>query len=140
VVAACVELIADVVIAGHNQDYISALIFPKLAACRELAGVEIDDPNSEYLTDPGVQQAIRAALAIHNSNAGGSSNRIVRALVLRDPPSVDAGEITDKGYINQRAVLERRAMLVDAIYHRMPHAGVLDIDPAAIPHASTQVG
>jgi feruloyl-CoA synthase len=137
VIAACVELIADVVIAGHNQDYISALIFPKLAACRELGGVEIDDPNCEYLTDPGVQQAIRAALAIHNSNAGGSSNRIVRALVLRDPPSVDAGEITDKGYINQRAVLERRAKLIDAIYHPSPHAGVIEIDPTALPHART---
>jgi feruloyl-CoA synthase len=133
VIAACVELIADVVIAGHNQDYISALIFPKLAACRELAGVEIDDPDSEYLTDPRVQDAIRSALAAHNGHAGGSSNRVVRALILRDPPSVDAGEITDKGYINQRAVLERRAKLVDAIYHRAPHAGVIDIDPAGTP-------
>lgn len=138
VIAACVDLIADVVIAGHNQDYISALIFPKLAACRELAGVAIDDPNCEYLTDSTVQDAIRAALATHNSHAGGSSNRIVRALILRDPPSVDAGEITDKGYINQRAVLERRAKLVEAVYHRSPHAGVIDIDPAAIPHAGTQ--
>jgi feruloyl-CoA synthase len=135
VIAACVELIADVVIAGHNQDYISALVFPKLAACRKLAGVEIDDPDCEYLTDPRVQQAIRVALATHNSNAGGSSNRIVRAMVLRDLPSVDAGEITDKGYINQRAVLERRAALVDAIYHRSPHAGVIDIDRAAVPQA-----
>jgi feruloyl-CoA synthase len=137
VIAACVELIADVVIAGHNQDYISALIFPKLAACRELAGVQIDDPGCEYLTDLRVQEAIRAALATHNRNAGGSSNRIVRAVILRDPPSVDAGEITDKGYINQRAVLERRAKLIDAIYHRVRHAGVIDIDPAAVPHART---
>lgn len=139
VIAACVELISDVVIAGHNQDYISALIFPKLAACRELAGVEIDDPNCEYLTGSRVQEAIRAALATHNSNAGGSSNRIVRALILRDPPSVDAGEITDKGYINQRAVLERRAKLVDAIYQRASHAGVIDIEPAGIPQAPTQI-
>jgi len=135
VIAACADLIADVVIAGHNQDYIAALIFPKFAACRELAGVEIDDPNSEYLVDPKVRETIRAALAAHNRNAGGSSNRIVRALILRDPPSVDAGEITDKGYINQRAVLERRASLVDAIYHGGAHAGVIDIDPAAVPQA-----
>ncbi|MGH6752036.1 MAG: AMP-binding protein, partial [Bradyrhizobium sp.] len=140
VIAACVDLIADVVIAGHNQDYISALIFPKLAACSALAGVEIDDPACEYLTDPAVKDAIRAALASHNRNAGGSSNRIARALILRDPPSVDAGEITDKGYINQRAVLERRAELVDAIYRRSPHAGVIEIEPAALPHARTQTG
>jgi feruloyl-CoA synthase len=61
-------------------------------------------------------------------------------LILRDPPSVDGGEITDKGYINQRAVLERRAALVDAIYHRSPHAGVIDIDAAAVPRARTQAG
>jgi feruloyl-CoA synthase len=137
VIAACVELIADVVIAGHNQDFISALIFPKLGACRELAGGEIDDRPWDYLTDPKVQDAIRASLANHNRNAGGSSNRIVRALILREPPSVDAGEITDKGYINQRAVLERRSKLVDTIYHGPPHAGVIDIDPAAISHPRT---
>ena len=139
-IAACVDLIADVVIAGHNQDYISALIFPKLAACRELAGVAVEDPAIEFLTDPKVHDAIRTSLAAHNRSAGGSSNRIARAIVLRDPPSVDAGEITDKGYINQRAVLERRARLVDAIYRRAFHPGVIDIDPAAIPRGRTQAG
>ena len=137
VIAACVDLIADVVIAGHNQDYVSALIFPKLGACREQAGAEIDDPSYDYLTHPRVQDAIRASLASHNKNAGGSSNRIVRALIMSDPPSVDAGEITDKGYINQRAVLERRARLVDMIYEPLPRAGVIDIDPAAISHPRT---
>jgi feruloyl-CoA synthase len=140
VIAACVDLIADVVIAGHNQDYIAALIFPKLGACRELAGMEIDDPSCDYLTHPKVQDAIRIALASHNRNAGGSSNRIVRALILREPPSVDAGEITDKGYINQRAVLERRSKLVNLIYNHSSHAGVIDIDPAAIPHTTTGKG
>jgi feruloyl-CoA synthase len=140
VIAACVDLIADVVIAGHNQDYISALIFPKLAACRELAGVAVEDPAIEFLTDPKVHDAIRTSLVAHNRSAGGSSNRIARALVLRDPPSVDAGEITDKGYINQRAVLEQRARLVDAIYRRAFHPGVIDIDPAAISRGRTQAG
>jgi feruloyl-CoA synthase len=140
VIAACVELIADVVIAGHNQDYISVLIFPKLAACRELAGMETDDPSSEYLAGDRLHDAIRTSLAAHNKTAGGSSNRIARALILRDPPSVDAGEITDKGYINQRAVLERRATLVDAIYHPASHPGVIDVDPTAIPQVRTQVG
>ncbi len=137
VVAACIDLIADVVIAGHNQDYVGALIFPKLAACRELAGVEAEDQSCDYLTHPRVQEVIRAALASHNRNAGGGSNRIVRAMMLRDPPSVDAGEITDKGYINQRAVLERRAKLVDMIYDRSPCTDVIDVDPAAISHPRT---
>jgi feruloyl-CoA synthase len=137
VIAACVDLIADVVIAGHNQDYVSALIFPKFGACRELAGAEIDDPSCDYLTHPSVQDAIRVALASHNRNAGGSSNRIVRALILHDPPSVDAGEITDKGYINQRAVLGRRARLVDMVYEPLPRAAVINIDPAAVSHPRT---
>jgi feruloyl-CoA synthase len=136
-VAACVDLIADVVIAGHNQDYICVLIFPKLAACRELAGIETDDPSCDYLTHPRVQEVIRSSLASHNRNAGGGSNRIVRAIMLRDPPSVDAGEITDKGYINQRAVLERRAKLVDMLYDRSSCTDVIDIDPAAISHPRT---
>lgn len=137
VIAACVDLIADVVIAGHNQDYISALIFPKFGACRELARVEIDDPSLDYLTHPRIQDAIRTSLANHNKNAGGSSNRIVRALILSDPPSVDAGEITDKGYINQRAVLERRAKLVDMVYDPLPGSEVIEIDPTGISHPRT---
>jgi feruloyl-CoA synthase len=128
VVASCVDLISDVVIAGHNQDYISALIFPKLAACRELAGREIDDPSRDYLTDPKVQAAIRSSLEAYNKSAGGSSNRIARALIMREAPSVDAGEITDKGYVNQRAVLERRAELVAAIYAEASHPGVITVD------------
>jgi hypothetical protein len=59
------------------------------------------------------------------------------AMLLHDPPSVDAGEITDKGYINQRAVLERRARLVDMVYEPSPRAGVIDIDPAAVSHPRT---
>lgn len=128
VVASCVDLISDVVIAGHNKDYISALIFPKLAACRELAGREIDDPSRDYLTDPKVQAAIRSSLEAYNKSAGGSSNRIARALIMREAPSVDAGEITDKGYVNQRAVLERRAELVAAIYAEASHPGVITVD------------
>jgi feruloyl-CoA synthase len=55
----------------------------------------------------------------------GSSNRVVRALLLAEPPSIDSGEITDQGSINQRAVLQRRAALVDALYAEPPAAEVL---------------
>ncbi len=137
VVTACVDLIADVVIAGHNQDYISALIFPKLDACRDLAGEEIIDPSCDVIVNAKVHDAIRSALAHYNRTAGGSSNRIVRALIMREPPSVDAGEITDKGYINQRAVLERRAKLVDLLYSLSSGSAVIDIDPASIPALRT---
>lgn len=137
VVTACVDLIADVVIAGHNQDYISALIFPKLDACRALVGEDVVDPSRDVIVNAKVQDAIRAALAHHNRTAGGSSNRIVRALIMREPPSVDAGEITDKGYVNQRAVLERRTKLVDMLYSLSSGPVVIDIDPASIPAPRT---
>ena len=67
-----------------------------------------------------------AALSIHCCRpAGGSSRRVARFIVMTEPPSIDGGEITDKGYVNQRATLERRAALVDALYANPPGAGVV---------------
>jgi feruloyl-CoA synthase len=64
-------------------------------------------------------------LATFNAQAGGSSRRIARFLMLSEPPSIDAGEITDKGYVNQRQTLERRAALVAALYAEPPGDGVV---------------
>ena len=122
-IAACVDLIADVVIAGHNREDACALIFPKLDACGEAM-----ETSAAYLVEPEILTAIRNALRAYNNNAGGSSNRIARALVLREPPSIDAGEITDKGYVNQRAVLERRADLVDLLYAGTACTGIIEIE------------
>jgi len=63
-----------------------------------------------------VRARLRAGLASHNAANPMSSRRVGRALLLAEPPSIDAGEITDKGYVNQRAVLERRAALVVRLY------------------------
>jgi feruloyl-CoA synthase len=60
-----------------------------------------------------------------NATAGGSSRRVARFIVMTEPPSIDGGEITDKGYVNQRATLERRTALVDALYANPPGAGVV---------------
>jgi feruloyl-CoA synthase len=92
----------DAVITGHDRDEVGALIFPTAQA----ASVSPDE----------LQAHIRAALVAMKGEGGGSSQVPVRALVLTEPPSADGGEITDKGYINQRAVLARRVALVQALY------------------------
>jgi feruloyl-CoA synthase len=74
---------------------------------------------------PALRERLRDLLRAHNRENPGSSHRIARALILDEPPSIDAGEITDKGYINQRAVLSRRAALVEALYGDAPAILVL---------------
>jgi feruloyl-CoA synthase len=68
-----------------------------------------------------------AALAARNRDAG-SSAQVRRVMLAGEPPSIDAGEITDKGYLNQRAILERRRALVERLYAEPPPADVLVID------------
>jgi len=72
-----------------------------------------------------VRATLAAALARHNAAAGGSSHRIARALLMAEPPSIDKGEITDKGYINQRAVLSHRAELVTRLHANPPSAEII---------------
>ena len=95
-ITACSPFVADAVITGHDRDEVGALIFAA-------PGHAVDE------------RALAEGLA--RCNAGrGSAAQITRARVLREPPSIDHGEITDKGYINQRAVLARRADEVGALY------------------------
>ncbi len=114
-VTALAPLAQDVVITGHDRDEIGLLVFPSLAL-RELA----DDPEGKLDGDalaahPAVREKI--ATAMRDAYAGaGSSQRPARALLLTAPPSLDDGEITDKGYINQRAVLENRGEEVARLY------------------------
>lgn len=102
VVSALAPLAQDVVVTGHDRADIGVLIFPS--------------PQARELDAQTLAARVRDALGALAAEGGGSSQTPVRALVLEAPPSVDAGEITDKGYINQRAVLERRANEVAALY------------------------
>jgi len=88
-----------VVIAGHDREDVRALIFPKPDAVHSDTA-DGAATSAAYHTDARILGAFHLALEAHNQTAGGSSNRIVKAIVLREPPSIDAGEITDKGYIN----------------------------------------
>jgi feruloyl-CoA synthase len=116
-IAAATPVLQDAVICGHDRDHVGLLGFPNIAACRELA----DDrgarmTTAELLAHPAVVGALRDGLARMNAEGKGSSMQVRRALLMTDPPSVDGHEITDKGYINQRATLERRKALVDRLY------------------------
>lgn len=110
----------DLVVAGHDRDTIAFLIFPNLAACRQLAGLPAEASVENVLAHPTVREAARTGLRKLQALGGGSSMYAPRCLLLVEPPGIDAGEITDKGYINQRAVLSRRADLVEKLFASSP--------------------
>jgi feruloyl-CoA synthase len=110
------ELAQDVVIAGHDREEIGVLIFAALPACRRLAGLGEHAPARALLATPAVAERFLAALADFSDAHAGSSTRIASAVLVDEPPSLDAQEITDKGSINQRAVLRHRAALVDRLF------------------------
>jgi len=107
-IAALAPLAQDIVLTGHDRDSIGFLVFPNLAACRAQAGLPDSAAAAEVIAGESVRAGIAQGLARLKAQGGGSSTYATRALLLAEPPSVDDGEITDKGYINQRAVLTRR--------------------------------
>ncbi|MEM8931542.1 MAG: feruloyl-CoA synthase [Acidobacteriota bacterium] len=130
--AAAEPVLQDAVITGHDRDAVGLLAWLNIAACRALlrrTGISIDEsvPAEDLARTPTVREHLCAGLTRHNADAGGSSRRIARVLLLVEPPSIDAGEITDKGYINQREVLDRRADDVERLYADPAH-DVLRID------------
>jgi feruloyl-CoA synthase len=114
-ISALAPLAQDIVVSGHGGNEVRFLVFPNVAACRALAGLSDSASIDEVLRHNAVRTAIGQGLAKLKAQGGGSSTFATRALLLAEPPSVDGGEITDKGYINQRAVLARRAGLVAAL-------------------------
>ncbi|MEZ4427865.1 MAG: feruloyl-CoA synthase, partial [Nannocystaceae bacterium] len=120
-VGACAQ---DIVIAGEGGDRLGALIFPGLAACRALVG-DATLELRELVAHPRVIAEVAAGLARHNAQNPHSSRRIDRALLLAEPPRIDAGEITDKGYINQRMTLTRRADAVVRVLSDPPGPEVI---------------
>ena len=114
-VAAAAPVAQDAVVTGQDRGEVGLLVFPSVAGCGQLLGGERRPPE-EIVRAPEVHAALREGLGRHNAGNPGSSTRIGRALLLAEPPQIDAGEITDKGYINQRAVLGRREALVDRLY------------------------
>jgi feruloyl-CoA synthase len=114
-IAAGAPVVQDAVVVGENRDDIGLLVFPNFEECRRLAG-EGSLGAGALLRHPAVTARLTAGIAAHNRGNAASSRRIRRAMLLAEPPSLDAGEITDKGYVNQRAVIRNRAALVERLY------------------------
>ena len=104
-------MLGDAVICGHDTEFVAAMAWVNQAEARKRFGGEGDLP----LDDGRLRDHLADALGRLNEGAG-SASRIERLLLLEAPPSLDAGEITDKGYLNQRACLERRAADVARLY------------------------
>jgi feruloyl-CoA synthase len=109
-ISALAPIAQDIVVTGHDRDEVGFLVFPNIPACRRIAGAGNDTPLPEVLNDEAVRADLREGLLrLKEKSGGGTSRYATRARLLAAPPSADAGEITDKGYINQRAVLACRA-------------------------------
>ena len=125
-IAAGAPVVQDVVITGHDRDDAGALIFPALDACRKLAADAGGDvPAGALLADSAVRATFQSVLDRLSRESTGSANRIACALLMEHPPSLDAGEATDKGSLSQRMILQNRAALVEELYRTPPSARTL---------------
>jgi feruloyl-CoA synthase len=121
----------EVVVAAPNRDYLAALVFPNLAALRSRfadVGARAPDDDTAFLSSDEVRAFFTDVFARHNQEYPNNSGRIERVLLLAVPPQLDANETTDKGYINQIAVLRNRAGEVERLYQDDP-----DPDVVALP-------
>jgi feruloyl-CoA synthase len=114
-IADLAPLVQDIVVTGHGGDEVRFLVFPNIAACRAYAGLPDSADVKDVIGHDKVRSGIAHGLAKLKAQSGNSSGHATRALLLAEPASVDGGEITDKGYINQRAVLTQRAGAVAAL-------------------------
>jgi feruloyl-CoA synthase len=124
VIAGGAPYVQDVVVTGLNRKEVGALIFPT-PAVRTLCDLAADAPLREVLAHPAVVEKFKSLVTDLSLTATGSANRVTRLLLLAEPPSIDLGEVTDKGSINQRAVLKHRDALVQALYDEPPGHGVI---------------
>jgi feruloyl-CoA synthase len=115
----------DVVIAAPDRDFVGALIVPNLLACATLCPDLENAAPPTIVTDARVRQRFQTLLDDLARESTGSSTFVARAILLDEPPSIDAREITDKGSLNQKMVLQNRAALVDELYAPVPSPRVL---------------
>ena len=123
-IAAATPAVHDALVAGQDRAFIGILAWPNLHACRQMVG----NPEATFedvIKHPDVIACVKRGLEAHNASSTGSSMRIARAMLMAEPPSIDGNELTDKGYINQRAGLERRADLVEKLYADKPGEDVI---------------
>jgi feruloyl-CoA synthase len=116
VISAGAPYVQDVVVTGLNRDDVGLLVFPRLDDCRRLAQLPASAGACEIVGAPAVRTFFSNLLDRLNRESTGSATAIARLRLLDVAPSLDLGEITDKGSINQRAVLTHRAELVEAMH------------------------
>ena len=117
IIASASNVIQDAVVTGHDRDEIGLLIFPNVLGCRTLCpDLSLETELEVLLSQKNVKNALVSGLMDYNSRHSVSSRRVTRAILMTEPANIDKNEITDKGYVNQRAVLERRSNLVDKLY------------------------
>jgi feruloyl-CoA synthase len=133
----CVQ---DIVVAGHDRDFVGALVFPNVEQLRALCPeLDEDAPAAEVLQDRRVRHRVASVFESLAAESTGSSSFVARAVLLDTPPSIDAREVTDKGSLNQRSVLEHRSSWVERLYAAAPDAAVLVIrDPREASHAGAR--
>jgi len=121
VIGAGAPYIQDVVVTGLNRKEVGAMIFPT-AAVRKLSDLDANASLTDVLSSAPVLAHFQEVLNHLAETATGSASRVARAVLLSEPPSIDKGEVTDKGSINQRAVLKHRDALVQALHEgTAPH-------------------
>jgi feruloyl-CoA synthase len=123
-IAAATPVVQDALVAGQDLPFVGLLAWPNLHACRQVVG-NPDATFEDVVRHPDVIACLKRGLEAHNAACTGSSMRIARAMLMVEPPSIDGNELTDKGYINQRAGLERRAALVQRLYADPPGEDVI---------------
>ena len=123
--AACSPVLQDAIVAGADRGFVALLCWLNAAGCQRVIGEGAPNTLPDLAQHPLVREHVRRAVTQWNAAHSGSSERIARALLLPDAPSIDANEITDKGYINQRLALERRAADVARLYAATPDADVI---------------
>jgi len=123
-IAAATPAVHDALVAGQDRAFIGLLAWPNLHACRQMVG-NAEATFEDVIKHPDVIACVKRGLEAHNASTTGSSTRIARVMLMAEPPSIDGNELTDKGYINQRAGLERRAALVEKLYADKPGEDVI---------------
>lgn len=130
-VAALAPIAQDVVITGHDRSEIGFLVFPNVDACRAACSdLPANSTVDALVSSPKVREMLAAGMARLRVAGIGTSSYATRALLMTEAPSLDAGEITDKGYLNQRAVISRRAHLVEMLYSAPPVTAVVSLPDA----------
>ena len=126
-IAVCAPMVRDVIIAGINRDEISALVVLDLDGCRLINPSLPPGDSAAAASDPMIRDAFRERFRKFLATSTGSSTRITRAILFDTPLSIDRGEVTDKGSINQRAVLEHRTSMIEELYAPEPPARVITL-------------